>query len=204
MENRLNQEQKDALMEIVSIGAGNAATAISRLVNRQITLSVSTIQLMPVTEASQAMGDPQALVAGVYCKISGELAGGFLLTFPGETAFVLTDILLGEPAGKTKTLDDLGRSALQETGNIIIGAFVAVLADIAHKNMLTSAPKFAFDMAGAVIDFILAELAEVAEQALVMELVFFDVKKTINGKFFILADPGSLKLLLSVVEENNE
>lgn len=198
---RLTELQLDALREICSIGAGNAATAVSQMVNRRITLSVPAIRLVPITEAARAIGDPQALIAGVYCKVMGELSGGFILTFPREIAFTLSDMLLNVPAGKTRILDELGKSALQEMGNVVIGAFVAALAKILNKSMLMSVPKFAFDMAGAVIDFILVELAEVAEQALVMEIVFSDVNKTIDGRFFVLADPGSLKILLSVVKE---
>ncbi len=197
---KLTEFQLDAIKEICSIGACNAATAISQMVKRKITMSVPEIKLVAIADVSNTMGNPQSLVAGVYSKILGELSGGFLLTFPRESAFTLCDVLLNKPIGETKLLRELDKSALQEAGNIIAGAFVSALSKILTKNLIISVPKFAFDMAGAIIDFILIELAEIAEQAVVMEIVFADIPETIQGKFFILPDPTSLEILLSAVE----
>ncbi len=181
------------------MGSGHAATAISGMVKRKMTMSIPNIKLVPIGQVSAVIGNPEMLVAGVYCKIMGGVSGGFLLMFPRESAFGLCDILLSKERGTTKLLDEIDKSALQETGNIIAGAFVSVLAKVMRRNLFISVPKFAFDMAGAIIDFILIELAEAADQAVVLEIVFSDVPQTISGKFFILPDPGSLKLLLEAV-----
>lgn len=197
---QLNEFQMDALREICSISAGNAATAVSKMVNKKIEMSVPEIRLMPVTRVAEAFGNPETLVVGVYCKVLGDLSGGFLLTFPRESACALCDLLLNKKTGETKILGELDKSALSETSNIIAGTFVGALAKIMNKAMLISVPRFAFDMVGAIIDFMLIELAEVAEYAVVLEIVFCDVPETVKGKFFILPDPGSLKLLMAAVD----
>ena len=55
-------------------------------------------------------------------------------------------------------------------------------------------------MLGAIVDFILIELAENAEQALIMKIEFEDVPRTISGHFFILPNPGSLEMLLDSIK----
>ena len=189
----------DALKEICSISAGNAATAISKMVRKKIEMSVPEIKLVPVTQVASIMGGSEALVVGVYCSIIGELSGEFLLTFPRESAFALSEKLLSKKTGETKLLEELERSALEETGNILAATFVNALAKIIGKDLLISVPRLAYDMAGAIIDFVLIELAEVAEYALVLEIVFHDIPETVRGKFFILPDPRSLELLVSTI-----
>ncbi|OGS03758.1 MAG: hypothetical protein A2339_07810 [Elusimicrobia bacterium RIFOXYB12_FULL_50_12] len=198
---KLSELQLDALREICSVGAGNAATAISKMLGKKVDMSVPDIKLVPVARVSELIGGAETLVVGVYSRIMGDLTGEFLLTFPRESAYSLTDILLKKSPGDTKVLEDMDRSALEETGNIITGTFVNALAKILDKNLLISVPKLAFDMAGAIIDFVLIELSEVAEFAVVLEIVFHDIPETIRGKFFILPDPKSLELIISLVKE---
>lgn len=198
---QLTNLQIDALKEICQTGAGSAATAISKMIGKKIDMSVPDLRFVPTKKVADVMGGSETIVVGLYCKIINELYGEFLLTFPIESAFVLSDVLLKRFAGETKVLEEMEKSALEEIGNIIAASFVNTLAKIINKNVLIGVPKFACDMAGAIIDLILIELAEAAEYAVVFEIMFHDVSENVKGKFFLLPDPKSLDILLSVVEK---
>ncbi len=191
--------QVDAIKEICSIASGTAAGALSQILNKKITMKVPEIKIVPIEVAVDTMGDPNSIVAGVYSRLMGDFSGGLLLTFPREDVIMLVDKLTGSEV-KVHSLSELDVSAVSEVGNIIAASFVSAIAKIINKTILISVPKLAFDMMGAIVDFILIELAENAEQALIMKIEFEDVPRTISGHFFIIPNPGSLEMLLNSIE----
>jgi len=191
--------QLDAIREICSIASGTAAGALSQVLNKKITMKVPEIKIVPIEEAVDTMGSSDSIVAGVYSRLMGDFSGGLLLTFPREDVIMLVGKLTG---GETKihSLSELDVSAISEVGNIIAASFVTAIAKIIDKTILISVPKLAFDMLGAIVDFILIELAENAEQALIMKIEFEDIPRTIAGHFFIIPNPGSLEMLLDSIK----
>lgn len=199
MKRQLTELQLDALKEMCNIASNTAAAALSIILDKKISMKVPQVKVMPIESATDAIGSPTTLVAGVYARIIGDFTGGLLLTFPREDAIVLVDVLL-EKKTKSYTLSELDVSAIQEIGNIISGAFVNAIAKIIDKTLLISVPKVSFDMLGAIVDFILIELTQSTEQALILEIEFEDVPKTIAGHFFILPDSTSMQLLINSIK----
>lgn len=198
MPKQYTELQLDAIKEIGNIASATAAGALSQILDKRINMKVPRLKIVPIESAVKIIGDEESLVAGIYSRILGDFKGGLLLTFPREDAILIVEKLLGKTV-KNHALSELDTSALQEVGNIISSAFVSAIADCINKTLLISVPKLAVDMLGAVVDFILAELAAEAEEALIMEIEFEDVPRTISGHFFILPNPGSLDLLLKSV-----
>lgn len=200
---QFNELQMDAIGEICSIASATAASALSVMLNKKITMRVPEIRILPIESVTRVMGEPQSIVAGVYSKLIGDFHGGLLLTFPRDEVILLAEKLIGSE-DKAHSLSGLDSSAICEIGNIISGAFVNAISTIMQRTILISVPRLAFDMLGAIVDFILIELAEKAEQALVMKIEFEDVPKTISGHFFIIPNPGSLELLLESIDLHNQ
>lgn len=199
MYDKLSELQLDSLREICNIAANTAASALSAILDKTIHMKVPQIKVMPIESTLNLMGDPKTLVAGVYAKIIGKFTGGLLLTFPRDDAILLVDKLL-EHKEKSHTLSELDISAIQEIGNIISASFVNAIAKIINVTLFISVPKVAFDMLGAIVDFILIELTENAKQALILEIAFEDEPKTVSGHFFILPDSGSMRLLIDSIK----
>jgi chemotaxis protein CheC len=193
--------QLDAIKEICSIASGTAANALSQVLNKKVTMKVPDIQIVPVEVATSIMGDPNSIVAGVYSRLLGDFRGGLLLTFPREDVILLVNKLVNNGTEvKVHSLSELDVSAVSEVGNIISAAFVTAISKIIDKSILISVPKLSIDMLGAIVDFILIELAEEAEQALIMKIQFEDIPRTVSGHFFILPNPGSLEMLLDSIK----
>ncbi|MHB9155636.1 MAG: chemotaxis protein CheC [Endomicrobiales bacterium] len=200
MENKpFTDLQMDAITEICGIASATAASALSSILDKKIMMRVPEIRILPIEAVTGVMGKTDSLVAGVYSRLIGDFNGGLLLTFPRDEVILLAEELIGAH-DKTHSLSGLDASAICEVGNIISASFVSAISTIMKRTILISVPRLAFDMLGAIVDFILIELAENAEQALVMKIEFEDVPKTISGHFFILPNPGSLEMLLESID----
>ncbi|MDD5260006.1 MAG: chemotaxis protein CheC [bacterium] len=201
---KLSLKQLDALKEISSIGAGNAATAFSQMLNRSVMMTVPSIHIVSINDVPQYMGGPETLVAGVYTRLLGDVFGSVLLTFPRESAFALTDILMGKKIGTTKILTGMGRSLLKETGMIVTGSFLTALSKMVNTTIIPRVPTLTLDMVGAIIDFILIDLSQEVEFAIVIEIRFEEKDSHVSGHFFLLPNPDSLKIILKVIGVEND
>lgn len=200
----LTPVEMDALKEISSIGAGNAATALSQMLNRKIMMSVPNIQVLPIKDVPNVIGGPDTLVAGIYTRLLGDVFGSVLLTFPRESSFALADVLMGHAVGTTKILTKMTRSLLKETGMIVTGAFLTALSRVIKATIIPRVPSLTLDMVGAIIDFILIDLSQEVEYAILIEVQFEEKEANVNGHFFILPNPGSLKLILKAIGVEND
>ncbi|MFH1783763.1 MAG: chemotaxis protein CheC [bacterium] len=201
---KLTPHQLDALREMGGIGAGNAATALSQLLGRRVEMSVPKIYIVPVEKVTALMGEPEKLVVGVYLRILGDVLGSLLLSFPRDSAFALIDVLMGRKVGSTKILSDMDRSALKETGNIVAGAYLNALASLTRQNLVPCTPNLAFDMMGAIVDYILISISQKVENVIVLEVEFIESQTKVKGFFFILPDVDSLKIILETIGEERE
>ena len=193
----LKPVQLDALREISNVGMGHAATALSQLIGSRIDLVVPRVTIAPIAEAPDILGGPETLIAGIYLKIFGDAQGNILLTFPRPSVTRLLGMLLPEgEATREGVLTEYSASALKEIGNILAGAYLSAMGGLLSITLLTGVPSVAFDMAGAIVDYMLIEIGAVGDLTLVIETEFFG-EPQVQGHFFVLPDPASVEVLLA-------
>ena len=78
----LNELQLDAIKEVTSIGAGNAATAISSLLNKSVKIEVPSVRLLDFNEGLNILGGPEVIAGGIMVRLSGDMKG-IILYFQG-------------------------------------------------------------------------------------------------------------------------
>jgi chemotaxis protein CheC len=198
---QLTAEHLDALREISNVGMGHAATALSQMVDDTIYLHVPKVSLADIAEVPDLMGGADKVVVGVTLQIRGEATGTVLLVFPEESALRLARRLLGRDEN-APALDEMGISTLKEVGNILASSYLGAMGSLLHLSLLPSIPLLAHDMAGAVIDYLLIELSETGNQALVIETEFHGKnpqESVIAGHFFLMPDPSSLEVLTGAI-----
>ena len=191
--------QLDALREIGNVGAGNAATALSQILNRKIEMTVPQVSILPLDDVPDVVGGAEALVAGVYLRVFGPAPGSILFLLPKDSAFYLVDMLMNRPHGTTSVLSALDESALMEIGNILAGAYLNALSFFTKLTLLPSIPALALDMAGALLSIVLIQLGQVGDYALVIETEFTTETEGVKGHFFLIPDPGSLGTILTAI-----
>lgn len=193
-EKALSPLQLDALREVGNIGSGNAAVALSSMVDKKVMLSVPRASLVPLVQVSDLVGGAETTVAGVYLHVTGEASGSMLLLLEEESAFDLAKLMVS--ADRSKPLTTMEQSALQETGSILAGSYLNALSQMTGLLLRPSVPGYALDMAGAIIDFILIEISQSEDHVLVIETQFDVEEHIIKGHLILFPDLGSLSILL--------
>lgn len=185
------ERQLDALQELVSIGSGTAATALSRLLDRTVELAVPRARALGLADAVDAVGDPAAQVTAALMPVEGDVQAVVLLLFSGEDSATLCG-LLGVEAGTA-----VGDSALGEIANILGASALGAVATMTRLTFEPQPPHVVHDMLGAIVASALAETAGAIDVALVLdaELEIADVACSLA--FLLLPTAGGVAELLA-------
>jgi chemotaxis protein CheC len=196
--------QIDALREIGNVGAGNAATALAQMVNSKIDMNVPKVKIVPLSDVSELIGGADLHVVGIFLGVSGSAPCNILFIMPVAKAGFLVDLLMGRPADENKEFqfEDMDVSAMMEVGNIIAATYLNALAMFTQLSFVPSVPGIGIDMAGALVDAVLAMFGQVADHVLVLETEFIKDQHGVMGNFFLLPEPGSLDIILSALGVN--
>jgi len=192
--------QKDALKEIGSICAGNAATALSQLFNRKLEMNVPDIFFLPLEEVPKIVGGEDELVTGLVIRILGDFPSVILLIFSQQDAKNLASLMSHEHPNGKNVITEFERSALKEIGVILANAYMGALSVFINWGLVPCVPELIEDMAGAMLDYILIELSSVSQYALLIKSEFKESTTRVMGNFFLIPNPEGLKVLLKAVE----
>ncbi len=203
---QLTEEHLDALREVSNVGMGHAATALSQLVGETVYLHVPQVTLTDIANVPDLLGGPEQVVVGITLQIRGDAQGNMMLVFPLESAERLVAQLLAREH-MDDAFDEIGISTIKEVGNILASSYLGAMGSLLNLTLIPSIPLLANDMAGAVIDFLLIELSEEGNQALMIETEFHGSNqddKLIRGHFFLLPDPTSLVVITDAIGGLND
>ncbi len=116
---------------------------------------------------------------------------------PVECAAVLVKLLVGN--GRSgEVFDALGRSAIEELGNIMITSYLNALSALTGLVMKPSIPGLAIDMAGAVWQSILAG-ALVDDEVTLIRTEFSAEGVAIDGNIILLPAEDEFKKIARVL-----
>jgi chemotaxis protein CheC len=138
--NVLDTQDLDVVRELVNIASGNAATALAMLVGQRTMISIPKVTLEPVERIASIIGTPDEPSVVVAMQLLGDVEGYLLYVMPLGQAHALSAMLLGLPAPTSGAFDAAGRSSLEETANVIAGAFVGALGTVVGAVMMISVP----------------------------------------------------------------
>jgi len=193
----LTDVQLDALREMGNIGAGNAATSLSQLIGETVDISVPSVKVVPLEDVSYELGGPEKQVYMVYLAIVQEMNGTMLSIFSRDSAEFLAKKLL-----KDDNLDmeaDITQSALKEVGSILCGSYLSALIQIVAINAVATVPAMAYDMLGAILDFILVEIGQVADEVFLVDVELFVANKKLECSQLFLPKPEALDAILKAI-----
>ncbi|SNZ09694.1 chemotaxis protein CheC [Terribacillus aidingensis] len=198
----ITEDQLDALKEAGNIGAGNASTALSTLLRRDIDMQVPAVRICHFNELIDSTGGAEQPVAAIYLRIQGDAPGNmFFLLEPGDAEMFVHYITGSEAFAWSNTShDDINLSALHEMGNILAGSYLSAISDFADVNMQPSVPQISVDMGGAILANGLIEIAQESDYTVVIDTVISllnpnQEQHMIEGKFLLLLDPDAFDQL---------
>ena len=189
-------EHFDILKEIGNIGAGNAVTALSQILNKKIKMSVPNINLSDFKDVATFVGGPEKLIIGILVNVSGDINGIMMFIVRLESARILTNSMFSSDKSGSD-FDEIELSALKEVGNILASSYLGSLASLINKKISLSVPYISIDMANAILSVPAIEFSKVADRVLFIESVFEADKQDVSGYFVLVPDMPSFNLILS-------
>jgi chemotaxis protein CheC len=197
----LSEMEFDALQEVGNIGTGNAATALSKMLGKDVDMNIPATKFIPIQKFADEFGGPERIISTIYLQVSGDMEGEVMFIFPREGTLELTDVMMGREPGSTKVITEMDESAFKEAANILAGAFLNSLARMLDAKIVPSIPHYATDMAQAILDFILIKVSQHADELLVIQTKIMVEGHNINGDFLVLFDKPSLDKMLEVLHK---
>jgi chemotaxis protein CheC len=189
----------DVLKEVGNIGAGHAATALSRLLDKPVDMLVPTVRMVPFEEISDSVGGSEQVVIAIFLRVEGETPGNIFFILSQESAKKMLRNLVGIEVENEDSYSEMELSALNEIGNILAGSYLTSLADFTNLYMVPTVPSLAIDMAGAILSYGLLQYGEMGDHALFIDTKFLDGLDEIEGHFFLIPDPESFQKIFSAL-----
>ncbi len=176
----------DVLTEIGNIGAGNAVTALSQMINAKVDMYVPQVKMLTFQQLANVIGGEETLVAGIMLSLEGDIEGSMLFMLGSEDAHRLVEQLLGMKPQADDTFSEMEMSALMELGNIITGAYLSAISKMTNLTISPSVPYLSVDMGGAILSVPAIEFGKLGDQALLIESRFRDMDVDISGYFIMI------------------
>lgn len=134
----LNENEKDALGEIGNISMGTAATTLSYLIGKKVTITTPVVE---ITSWSDLLKSFEALHVGVRIEYRKGLEGSNILILKEGDVKLITDLMMGGDGGITDSeISDLHLSAISEAMNQMVGSASTSMSDMFGKVIEISPP----------------------------------------------------------------
>ncbi len=194
----LTPQQKDALIELINIGFGRAASALSILVGQRVIIEAPSVELFPLLHLNEALARlSDGEVTSVHQVFSGRISGTAMLLMDSASSAALVDLLAGGN-GKTVALSEADRETMQETGNILLNAFTGSFGNLLQVHISFTVPHVHFDSLRNMLHTLTIDQLEL-EYALVVQVNFTLTGGNISGYVVIVMGIQSMESLLEAM-----
>lgn len=135
----LSQDEVDILGEVANISMGNAATALSMMVNQRVDITTPNVQ---VINRSEALNDYEKTCIFVQIHYIVGLDGNNVFILKEPDVLVLTDLMMGGAGrGVTGEVGELHLSAISEAMNQMMGASATSMSSMLNTMVDISPPE---------------------------------------------------------------
>lgn len=186
----------DVLKEIGNIGAGNAMTALSQMLQCKIDMRVPQVKLLNFQEVGALMGGEEQIMACVMLSVEGDITGNMMFMIETSSARrLINKVMMGYAQPGDAEFSEMELSAMKEVGNIITGAYLNSIASLTNLKIYPSPPALTIDMAGAILSVPAIEFGALGDKLLLIQSQFFDEAR-IDGYFILIPDLDSYARIL--------
>ena len=192
----MNLQELDVMKDISSIGTSHAATALSKLLQREIRISIPEINILGYEETVDRLGYIEELVTATLVRMSNEIDGLMLFVFKMDLANAVLGKLIGMEYQSFEELDELAYSALEEVGNIIICSYVNAFTQLVGVQIDLSVPSSTVNMLGGVLTVPMAEYGYVTDKLMYINAEFIVDGEKLSDGLLMLPDIESLNRIL--------
>ena len=192
----MNLLELDVMKEISSIGTSHAATSLSKLLQKEVRISIPEVSVLGYDETVNRIGDIEELVAATLVQMSNEVNGLMLFIFKLDLANVVLEKLIGTRYESFEQLDELAYSALEEIGNIIICSYVNAFTQLVGVEIDLSVPSSTLNMLGGILTVPIAEYGYETDKLMYINAEFIIDGRKLSDGLLMLPDIASLNGIL--------
>ena len=193
---QVTENYYDVLKELGNIGAGNAMTALSQMLQCKVDMKVPQVRLLEFAQVGDMMGGEEQIMVGVFLGVEGDITGSMMFMVEEDSArHLIQKITMGMmPEGSE--FQEMGLSAMQEVGNIITGAYLNSLSMMTNLKIFPTPPALTVDMAGAILSVPAIQFGIFGDKILLIQSQFYD-EVQLDGYFILIPDVESYAKILT-------
>jgi chemotaxis protein CheC len=192
----LNERHVDTIGEIGSIGAGNAASSLSRMLGENVAISVPNVTIDDYSNIIGSLDNPEGSAIAVLIHFEGDIRGIVLFVAAIEDAKKIAGRLSGQYSDEDGALTDIGTSAIMEVGNILASSYLGSITQLTGLNIDISVPYAAIDMMGALLAVPMIEFSVDESKLFLVKEQFYIGNDIVDSQIILFADVPSLAKLM--------
>lgn len=192
---KMDETELDVLTEIGSIGAGNATTSLSVLLDSKLSMKMPRVSFMKFDEFVESIGGAENVIAGVMSNITGGMEGFVLFALDLRDARRMANRLCGIELHEQGEFNEIDLSAIKEIGNILISSYLSSIETLTGINIRPSNPMLTIDMAGAILSFPAVVNSREHDEVLQIESEFEGEDLSIDGHIMLISDTESYMII---------
>ncbi len=192
----MNLQELDVMKEISSIGTSHAATSLSKLLQKEVRISIPEVSILGYEETVERIGTIEELVAATLVRMSNEVNGLMLFVFKLDLANVVLGKLIDKQYESFEEMDEMAYSALEEVGNIIICSYVNAFTKLVDVEIDLSVPSSTMNMLGGILTVPIAEYGYVTDKLMYINAEFIIDGEKLSDGLLMLPDIESLNGIL--------
>ncbi|WP_010477550.1 chemotaxis protein CheC [Thermococcus zilligii] len=198
---KIDEWFKDIFREASNIAMSHAVTSLSQMIGGPIEMEPPEVKILSRVEFLKHLLQNRissSFVVGF--DITEGLRGLAILQFPERSAINLSATLMGMDPSGVQELDDMGRSAVTEVGNILISVYTDILAKLLGEPVSLSPPKAIASLYDVERELNRPDLRNV-ENIMLFKTRFYEENVGFESYFYLVPDEKSFEKLVTKLEE---
>ena len=195
---QVSENYYDVLKELGNIGAGNAMTALSQMLQCKVDMKVPQVRLLEFSEVGDLVGGDEQVMVAVFLGVEGDITGSMMFMLQEQSARHLIQKTTMGLVPEGSEFEEMGLSAMQEVGNIITGAYLNSLSSMTSLTIVPSPPALTIDMAGAILSVPAIQFGIYGDKILLIQSQFYD-EIQLDGYFILIPDLESYEKILAAL-----
>ncbi len=197
---KLTADQTDAFTELINIGYGRAAAALSEMTGYRLKLEVPKISLHAIDDVEAILSRfLEGEAVSINQVFSGPFSGNAMLLLDAAAALLLSQLLVDPTDATGNTLDATARETLSEAGNILLTACLGAFSNLLEVQVSFAIPHLNVESVSALLKSITAK-AEDLSHALIVRTRFELRASNVHGYFVIILGVTSLQRVLQEID----
>ena len=206
----LSEQQRDALQEVGNIGAGNAANALAKMINKRVDINIPAVEMVELDTYAENISKRNLKLFVAWSNVTGKTRATVLSIFKVSDIIRLAGLLVEDGSEKKLTVSsitsvdsfpELERSAISELGHILASHYTTALGDLLGLRLMTEPPDLSIDTGNQLFRILKEEIGIVRKLSLVITtaVIIKDIK--ITGTFLFIPELDTLENLLEALSQ---